>query len=271
MKKDQLILKEALNLFHSNERGLYVTNYFVDAGSSLQVNSIFNEENNFKLERLFHQTWQDVWNISTLLERIEWLRELAIENAISDNKWRDYIRVDIEHFHTEIRSAMDYVAEIISIFSNRHGQLPTSFNRLKERIDKFDNKIQEDICLIIRNTDWFSDIRHVRDSLVHYGGNTLVFCRPNDGTLFQIYDSKLSNLINKKYILFNENVAIFDGYAALYYAQLLVFLNNLGKILIKNLPNRAGIGQSMSYSAGFYVAKEWIEKLQNLILKNSAC
>lgn len=267
MNNDQHVLAEALKLFHDNERGLHIKNVFVDVEISLRANSAFDDNINLKVGKLFQQTWQDIWNISTLLDRIEWLRKEAIKNRIPENKWRDYTQVDIEHFHTEIRSAMDYVAQIVAIFSKCDGQLPQSFNRLHQRIAKFKNKINKEIFSLIQKTHWFSDIRHVRDSLVHYGGDTVVFCRPQDGILFQIYDSKQSNLINKKYMLFNENVVYFDKYAALYYAHILVFLDSLGGILINSLPNRNGIGGVRSYSAGFYIAKEWIGNLQTEILK----
>ena len=266
MQNTQYILSEALELFHTNEEGIYIENFFIDFGLSLRVNLDLTQRSNLKKERFFRQLWQDIWNISTLIERIEWIRKEAIENRISENRWRNYTQVDIEHFHTEIRSAMDYVAKIVSMFSDCHGQLPDSFNRLQNRIEKYQHKLNSKIFSLIQEARWFYDIRYVRDFLVHNGADTLVFSSPQDGILFQVYDiTEHTNLINNKYILFNDSVVYFDKYASLYFSQLLVLLNNLGQILFEILPSKVKIDRARSYSAGFFVVKEWIEKLYNEI------
>jgi len=156
---------------------------------------------------------------------------------------------------------MDYAAEIISRFSNKHGQLPTSFNKLYEGREKYTKKLGNSMSSIISEASWFSDIRYVRDSLIHYGGNAIVFGEASDGVLFQIYKNGKDNLVNKKYLLFNENLAYFEKYSALYFSHLLVFLNNLGHHLLKDFPKNDGIGETRSYASGFYVIHSWIETL----------
>ena len=143
-------LCNAKTLFKKDERGLHLTNKFLDLGDSLTFNEYFSEEQKVLVEILFKHVWQDISNLSVLVERIDWLRREAITGTISDDKWRDYTRIDIEHFHAELRSTLDYVNTIISYFSKRHGQWPGSYNRTLERIDSFKHKIPEDVYVLIK-------------------------------------------------------------------------------------------------------------------------
>lgn len=263
MIQDLNFIDQAIGLFQEDAQGLHLTSKFLDIGYSLRFNDYFTDQQRTNVEVLFRHAWQDIQNISVLIERIEWVKLEAINGKITDDKWREYTRLDVEHFHTELRSLMDYVNEIISYFSKMQGQWPGSFNRMTQRIDNFRRKMHPEVYEEIIGTHWFHDIRYVRDSLIHYGGNSLIFGKPDEGVLFQIYDSKNSNLINKNFILYNENVAYFEKYAVLYLSKVLVFLDNLGGFYLNLLGIEMKLGGVRSYASGYVVTHSWLSVLKN--------
>jgi len=261
--KELEVLNECLSLFSTDEQELHIINSFNDVPISLKLLDLVDGDRTFK-RSTFSSAWQDIWNISVFVERMDWLRNGVIEGHIEESRWRHYTQVDIGSFHVEIRSAMDHVAEIIADFSNLNGKLPTSFNRLQQRIDKYSTKLDPEIVKLIKEASWFSDIRHVRDSLVHHGGDTLVFCGAKEGITFQIYNDFVHNQVNKSLFMYNQNVAYFEKYAALYFSHLLVFLNNLGNILLSKIPKRTS--GCRSYAQGFKTLHKWTTGLRDELL-----
>lgn len=257
------ILDGALKQFGVDDQGLYIGNSFFNVPASLKIASYESEEWNVN-RACFTKVIQDVWNISVFLERIEWMRQKVVRGELEEQRWLHYAQVDISSFHVELRSLMDYVAESIALVYMLNGKLPKSFDRVRERVDKYKSKLDIRMVELLNDTKWFSDIRHIRNSLVHHGNDSMVFFGAEVGTLFQVSDGFVEDKINIEWLMYNENVAYFEKYAALYFSHLLVFLDEIGAIFLDKLKIRI---RSMKLRApGFAVINGWISKSRSELI-----
>ncbi len=270
MTKEIKIIEKALSLFPKDKNGPHWSGQFV----SLSVDLTFNAQQNTDLRKpamLTNCIVQDIWNIGTILHRLSWLRTAPIDREFIDHMWLPYASVDIEHFHVELRSIMDYVGEIVAHVSNKQGQVPESFRKLFNWVShKQGNRkrLGEDLAAVVESAEWFPNFRGIRDALIHSGGFTLVFGTPKEGILFQVFKDMANNLIEHKTLMFNENVVYFDRYAAIYLAHLFVFLEFLADTIYKrqNL-NSIGHGASCN-SPGFNIIVTWMNILKTILEKN---
>ena len=96
-------LKEAIELFAEDDDGkLYLGYTFGALKTSLVVNAKpSDKQHKFHWNAYRHliATSQDIWNISALVERLEWMRALAIKIANNQSKesWRIYAKLDMSH------------------------------------------------------------------------------------------------------------------------------------------------------------------------------
>lgn len=206
----------------------------------------------------------DLMQIRTLIER------LAFESNIEWNEndpyqWNRYFTLDIESFHVYIRSIMDYSAIAIqrSCSINRANEV-RSFRKLRERINRHRELFPKEVAELIELADWFDEIRGVRDFIVHRGAETIVFGNPKDGLLFQTHGAGFKNLIDKKFLLFNENVVYFDRYAAYYYSEMYSFLDLVFREFMRNMePIKNVTFPSKSFHPGISILKGWIVNLRD--------
>lgn len=210
---------------------------------SLTSDIFLNRSDNRILSRTYSlilKTVQDIGNIGIIIERLEWMRQKSYDDEYLHQKWRYFASVDIEHFFVELRSIMDYVAEIIVCTAKHPEQLPKkeskspSFERIKNwAVDNSEQSTKilgKEITNVIISAEWFQNIRSIRDDLVHNGGFTLVFMEPEEGILFQVYKG-FKNLVNHDLIMYNDNIAYFDRFVAIYFSHLLLFLERLSKAI----------------------------------------
>lgn len=104
----------------------------------------------------------------------------------------------------------------------------------------------------------FFIFRGVRDALIHSGAFTLVFGDPKDGILFQIHKDPIRNLISHDILMFNENVAYFERYAAIYFSHLLVFLEQLAEVLKEKYKIKTVAKDASCNSPGFDIILDWM-------------
>jgi hypothetical protein len=267
--KDIEILKKAQSLFVSNETGVSLKGDFVSLVADLRIAHALKK---VSIDQVVKTNFiiQDIWNICTIIHRLDWFREQAIKEKALDNMWLPYASVDIEHFHIEFRSVMNYAAEIISNASGKPGQIPVSFRKLFKWVKENSGnrkRIGEGLAVIVESASWFPAIRGVRDSLLHLGSFTLIFGSPKDGILFQVVMNGSTDLIYHKQLMLNNNVVYFERYAAIYLAYLFCFLESLSGVLYKALNiDRTGDNAKCS-SPGFHIVSRWMEELINIIEK----
>jgi len=177
--------------------------------------------------------------------------------------------VDIECFHTEFRSIFDYVAQIIKEAANEPKQIRgASFRELQQWLNKNPGnraRLGEELAKVVESVDWFPDVQRLRDSMIHSGTFTHVFLDPEEGILFQSYPNSVKPSITNEMVMYNRNVVDFQLYSALYLCKLLLFLDELAKIIRSKLSIKKGRGQAKSYSRGFELIISWLDRLTERI------
>lgn len=254
-------IDSALKLFFDDDNGCHICSALFDFGIEMRV---VGEPSSSVVNNITH----DLWNISTLLVRLEWMRSLSARSQLHTESWRSFSGLDIENLFVQVRSSMDHATELIQhhLPKGKGGQLPDSFNKLHGSIDKYDSRLPEQLQKLIRSAKWFDQMRSIRDALVHQGGTPLVFGEPAESLQFQIYGKSMNGYVFHPALMFNENVVYFERYTALLLANLLVFLNDLGLILQSIESTSMKIGPVRSYTQGYSLLRGWMIETRQFLL-----
>lgn len=240
-----------------------------------------SEEFNCKLfYKNLRKMWNHLRNIFTLISMIEELNYKKEQELPSD--WSNRIGLYIKYFHVEFRSLLDFMPKILSETATKKGQIPSeSFSKLvtycsnpeKREIAKhlLSDKVVNSISEI---GDCFIFVRDIRDFIIHYAAEDLVFGGKDTskGILFTI--SKFGHhetLIRQSFIenyypiiKYNEDdVFNFEYYATILLLYLLDFLEELSAFYMNKykIINKSDCPVG---SFGMDIYKQW---LQNLDLK----
>ena len=268
-------LEEAINLIHRDEKDYYWAGQFVDTLVQVSIERSQNQTLG-QVHLAMQNINQDLWNVCTLVYRLEWLRNLAIKNQLGFTLWNMSASLDIEHFHVELRSILDYIANILGIIAKKPGQVRSnSFRELYQWLDANPGNIArlgEEQSTLVLSAPWYSELRSIRDSMLHQGAFTLAgFGSPKDGVLFQVYKGP-RQLINIDSLMWNENVVDFQLYAGLYFARVIVLLERLGGLLASRIPQQLSIrgvkGVKSNYQ-GFGILRNWMSKLLDKLLEGN--
>lgn len=173
------------------------------------------------------------------LELINWMREKIIE-SIADNvseDWLLYGSLIIKDFHIDIISLLDSVAPVIiesaiGLKSKDRVKLP-GFPDIKKRSKRsYRKKLPDNLKALIDLTEsWESDVKKIRDILMHRDHMHTVFGKPQEGIFFQIYSPGLLDpqLLDPAVLRENsKNVVDFRLYSADIVSEIIVFLDKLG-------------------------------------------
>jgi hypothetical protein len=261
MISDLKVLKEAFSLFLTDKDGVFLQGRFQDLFVNLKLWKHIGSKQKRVLSQLFKFVIEDLWNISQIIDRIEWSRLQFIDDESSEYRWMYYASLDVQSIHYEFRSIMDYMAKAIGAIYSIPRKKSESFERLKNWSKKNPNRLDKDIEILLLSADWFGQIRGIRDLFLHLGGSALIFGKPKDGILFQIYKEDFHKVISKDHLLYNENVAYFDKYFALYFSFLLLFLENISVVLANKLGAALRENATRNYGVGFQIAYSWIKNL----------
>lgn len=256
------VIEHALTMFHTKDNECYVCSNFFDLGINLRIAGNSSAP-------IFSKVTQDLWNVATLLARLEWMRSLAHQGNLHNEAWRSFSSLDIENFFVQMRSTMDHVAEILQRLLQKGKQLPESFRKLRESLQKYRNRLPVEIANIIEAASWFDQMRSARDALVHQGGFSLVFCEPQDGILFQVYGKGHDGYFSHPSMMFNDNIVRFDRFASLLVSNLLVFLDHIGVALYKTTTLSMKVGPVQSSCMGFPLLQQWMNELV-CVLRNDS-
>jgi hypothetical protein len=212
---------------------------------------------------------QDLSNLGMVLFKLEWIRSHAQNNDSLKSLWFQFATTDIDYFHVEFRSIFDYVAKIIGDITNKPGQITDSFHRLQERLNKPGNRARlgEELAKVVESVDWFPDVQRLRDTMIHSGSFPHVFSNPEKGILFQSYQNSVEPSITDEMVMYkyNRDVVDFQLYSALYLCKLLLFLDELAKIVRSKLSIKKGREQAKSYSPGLELILSWLDRLTERI------
>ena len=229
-----------------------------------------NSELERSIKRLCGNILHDIWNLTTIIERLEDTRIRSINDSSYRDLWSKYAQLDIEHFHFEIRSIMDYLSLIINISSNKANQLPESYNGLTDFALKNSQKgiklYGEEIHnLLIKFSKWFIFQRKIRDDIIHRGFECLVFGNPSEGILFMINNIKFKKSIDNDYLFFNEivfnknGVLSFEKYAVINISVVVYLLENISEILLRKFNYNSKTRKTRITSNGFKILLKWVK------------
>jgi len=255
-------------LFHSDpDHGSYLRGSFVNYSGDLPIamnrGRVASTAAARIAQALNHIVW-DLWNLGALIARLEWTDEIAQKGDLDVEVWRHFCSLDIEHFHIELRSVLDYAAMCIAASANQLGTVPQdSMNDLLKWLQKNPGnlaRLGEDLAALLdNNLPSFPDIKKIRDEIVHRGGNTLVFEKPGAGILYQVHSRFLTALIRPIVGIADGNVIDFRRYGSLLLAQLLLFLERLADTLRLRIPvNHFGIGDARMGGIGWDIFLKWL-------------
>ncbi|MBM7558233.1 hypothetical protein [Halanaerobacter jeridensis] len=261
------IIKQALELMEYNERESTI----VFKGKILKImHSNIWENKDCEIsenEDLFSYIIGDIWNIANLVQRLNWLRNIAMDN--DNNFWHTYASLDIEHIYVEFRSLCDHLAKLIYYC---YDEIPSSrgesFYKLLKWVFENRENANVDLVEVFRNSNllreeeeiyktWFGHMREIRDDINHRGAEAIVFANPSDGIIFQVLRWKFNDIVAAlPHISFNENDLIyFRKYFSLQMASLLLFTEDLANIII----DKFQLEVFNSYSTGFDIIHKWME------------
>jgi len=255
-------LKSALTRIHEDENGrLYCSGRFIDLGSGLHLSIASGDETYGNLMRFLGEIHQDVWNLETIILRLDWQKELIAKGELNDIMGSMFSACDIDLFHVQYRSLFNRIAKIIGLLTGRPGTLPESFRRLRNWIRKPENagRIDNDLAEFVASCDWFLELMSVRDSIVHRAGRTIVFPEKNR-ILFQVHEDYKKRLHIPE-IMFNENVVDFELYAGMFVGYLLWYLEELSEIIERHVVMKKVGGDAQSYHSGLAMLRTWIERV----------
>ena len=218
----------------------------------------------------------NVGSVLALLSRVHWMRERALADDYAKSVWGTFTGLDIELFHVYLRSTMDYVSDILVVLAAKPGQVGvkkgwSSYEKLAKWLDenqgnrsRLGNELAD---LVASSKAWFSAMKSARDEIVHRGALTLVFGGPQDGVLFQVHRPGFQAIIaGNEFLAFKEDILHFDRYAVLYLAHLMVFLDDLARIVHRQLTGSVGPrGDTYLASDGLQVVAEWIDALLDVL------
>jgi hypothetical protein len=166
-------------------------------------------------------------------------------------------------------SSPHYVAAFVSSISKKKGVVPgRSFEQLRIWLRKpgHAEKLGSELASVVQSCEWFPELRHLRDDLVHYGADQLAF--PDRGAiLFQVY-KRTEKRILLPAVMHSENVVDFERYGALVWARLVVFLEDLAVAALRaGLVPEPEAGPVRAYNPGIAVLaasmKDLIDRLEN--------
>jgi len=259
-------LSIALATIHKDESDRYYSSgKFLHLLSAVQVKIAMGADLGALLGVLSY-IHQDVWNIETIARRLNWQTRLIAKGKLDELLGAKFTECDIDLFHVQYRSLFDYLAKFIVLMSEAPGQVPReSFERLYNWVGKSEENIQKigaGLAKVVRSCDWFTDLREVRNSIVHSSGRTIVFPEKNR-ILFQVEEG-FKNKIHVPEVMFNANIVDFELYAGLFIGYLIAYLEEIAVVALRRLNLERTAGNMKSYHGGLPVVKRWIERVNKL-------
>ena len=255
-------LSQAIALFaHDDEGVLFLGGNFGALKISLAVNLSTGGRHHHAAQSSLRAASHDIWNIAAIVERLEWMRRLAIETK-SPESWRTYAQLDVSHIIYEFRSILDHVACAAGALSARPGTIPESFESLIKNKERHRAALGAMYEPLNRDFTWFYDFRVMRTAIIHRGSEPLVFCGPEDGLLFQVHGRNHENLISVPEFMHNPNVVRFEPYVAYYFAELLAFLEDLATAAIGQMEFPLPMTGVRNYCPGYQHLARWMRNLQ---------
>lgn len=258
---DRQLLNIALATIHEDESGgPFCSGLFDKLLLDLHVSYIQEEDKYKDIFFLFELVHRDVWTLETIIQRTAWQKWMIASGALDPEVGILYAACDVNLFHVQYRSLFDRLAKIIGVLSGTPRTMPSSFRKLRDWVGRPENeqRIDGQLAQFITSCHWFSDLRGIRDSIVHWHGQTSIRLQ-DDKVLFQVHG--LNHSVPLPKVLFHENSVDFELYSGLFIGYLLAYLESLAAITRQKLNLREYKGEPRNYSGGLRFLRAWIGRL----------
>ena len=240
-------------LFHNKFDETYMSLKIFDLCTYIYLHEPNLVNDHRALKKAYHSLFNSIWKASIIFDKVAFNLCLLKTKQLVNFQYSGFVRTDIEHFHTIVRSSMDYIVEIISLTTNVKIK-NYSFSVFRNNIEDYKNNLDEDICQLIKDANWYPKFTKYRNKLVHSGAETLVFFgnESNNNTKFEIDMNDGQQ---------GENF-IFEEYAVKYYSNYLYFLHTLGVLLESKLKPSSAPTHFMINGQGLKVLYNWANDIE---------
>lgn len=193
------------------------------------------------LARASGHTMQRLSETFVRLAFLDWLRQQFVGREKPTDEWRAFASLAVKDFHADVASLMDSVAPIIILADGKlkkedRDKLPGFADIQAGSHRSYRAALAEDVSTLVDSTDdWWTDVKRVRDRLIHRVHYRIVFGRPEDGFYFQVYNSKDDPLITDPLLEAPTGTQVMDFslYSVWVISEIIHFLDRLGGILIQ--------------------------------------
>ena len=249
-------IQERIRLYHSIKRSKKgnTNPIYIDGRET------FNLEKHQVLSRFFKHSFTRFGDLFIRLELLDWLcKQFSTRTGKAAVFWFPFGSLTIKDFHADLSSLMDSLAPIVIQatvgLKPEDIKKPPGFADIQKNSKRgYRASIPRSICKVLDASDrWWVDLKKIRDILSHREHEKLVYGSPSQGVFFQIYGPDFKPkvvdhaLLSKK----GNKVVDFDLYSAFVMAELLLFLEELGQALIKQLKFSKGLGGSFYMTGNF--------------------
>lgn len=247
-------LEHALALSSNDENGFLWRSAFFDLSTHA---SVLHAAGGFPKRRAISDALHDLWQLSAIASRVAWSRRMERAGQLDPGMGRSYFELDIDLFHIRLRSMMDHVAKLISLCTEKPGQTPTTFAKLRTYATKRPDRLPPGVAAELLAADWFDEIRAMRDALVHEGGRSMAFYSDDvHDLLYQIHRSSSDSMISRPSLVVG-NLAKFDYFVAWSVSHAMRFMDRVGALLV-GADTLDELGRHRTYSMGYAEWREWM-------------
>lgn len=206
-----------------------------------------------------------IWDLETVALKLAFLKSEWEKGNLNDTAWAYFAQGEIEFFLIAMRSAFDFISSLLLLASEAPGQMKQrSFQKLRNWILDVGNikRAGADVTAILNKCDWFEQLRALRDAIVHNGAETIIFTAEKGRILFLIVQgSRPYDFTSVPCIMYNENVADFEMFAAMYYGYFIALLEEVSMLVLKKTGLKYHGRDPSASHPGIQILQDLMEKL----------
>jgi hypothetical protein len=198
----------------------------------------------------------------TIVERHEWQKQQGKAGALDHMAWMFFAGCDVEHFYVSLRTVFDDIAFLCSRMATKKGECPDTFGKLLQWCtteQRADRVLGSPLASAIRACTWFESTRLTRDAIVHLGALTLALPGP-ETVSFQVHAGANSSVVRPE-LMSNENLADFELFMAWILGNLVVLLDQIGRLALTSLTIEFPVQATFGRGA-IAIAREYLVRLR---------
>ena len=193
-------------------------------------------------------------DLRTCALKLDWMRDLRDQAVLDPMSWMLFASSDVTSFLANLRALFDHLARALRAAAPEPGGIPhQSFNDLRKWVARSDINQARQLGVwardLVREADWFDEVRMLRDELLHYDAKAIVF--PTErGISLQVY-KQTRVLIAERLLLGTNGLPSFERVASAALSQTHVMLEEAAGGIAEALQvDDRGSGQSVHPGLG---------------------